>query len=77
MAKSGMDHLVEAILRASGVDAEKIKTDIVAFGQNLQIKIESMDTSMRELREEQRALREILMEGTYTKTLSNGAKHDA
>lgn len=64
MAQSGMDMLVASLLKMAGVDAEKVKTDIVGFGKNLSERIESMDKSMRELRDEQKALRELIMEGT-------------
>lgn len=74
MVESGMDMMVRAILKTAGVDPEKVKTDIVSFGQNLSTKIESMDKAMRELRDEQRALRQLLMEGTVSKPALNGDK---
>lgn len=59
-----MDMLVKSLLKSAGVDAEKVKTDIVGFGQKLSARIESMDKAMQELRDEQRQLRELIMEGT-------------
>lgn len=65
MAESGMDMMVRSVMKMAGVDPEKVKEDILAFGRNLNARIESMDNSMRELRDEQRALRALIMEGTY------------
>ena len=57
---TGVDMLIQNLLRASGLDPEKVKGDIQAFGKRLEEKIANMDASMQAIREDQAALREAI-----------------
>ena len=50
---TGMDMMVSAILKASGIDADKVKDDITAYGQKLAEKITSMDTALAAVKQDQ------------------------
>jgi len=49
--------LFQAILKSSGVDPETVKAQIVDFGKNLQLKIASMDESLKTIQAGQDAIR--------------------
>ena len=58
---SGIDMLVKNIMQAAGVDPEKVKLEIQQYGKQLAEKIESMDRSMRELKEQQALMYDLLL----------------
>ena len=50
---TGIDMLVTNLLKASGVDPERVREDIQTYARNLAQKIDSMDRTMGEIRETQ------------------------
>ena len=57
---TGMEMMVTAILRAAGVDAEQVKSDITNYGKQLAEKIASMDAALTALKKDQAELIETV-----------------
>lgn len=57
---SGMEMLINNIMKASGVDPEKVKADIIDFGKKLNDRIASMDQSLAELKACQTKMEETI-----------------
>jgi hypothetical protein len=57
-----MDMLISNLLKASGVDPEKVKQDVQTYAKDLAQKIGSMDASMAAIREEQSAILQSMEE---------------
>lgn len=57
---NGMDMLISNLLKASGVDPEKVKADVLNYARDLAVKISSMDAAMTAIRDEQAAIRESI-----------------
>lgn len=57
---NGMEMLITNLLKASGVDPEKVKTDLVEYGKKLSERIASMDENLKALQAEQKAIRESI-----------------
>ena len=55
---TGMDMLIQNLLKASGIDPAKVKEDIAGYGKKLAEKIDSMDQAMQSIRNDQTSLRE-------------------
>ena len=57
---TGIDLLVTNLLKASGVDPEKLKEDIQNYSRNLALKIDSMDRSIHEIQVKQEEILKVL-----------------
>ena len=59
---TGMEMMVQALLHASGVDPEKVKSDVAAYAEQLTRKIASMDAALLEIRNDQTATMDAVRE---------------
>lgn len=59
---AGMDMLIKSIVQAAGIDPEKVKGEIQEYGRQLAVKIQSMDNSLMELKKQQDAIYNMLLQ---------------
>lgn len=57
---TGMDMLVGSVLKAAGVDPDKVRSDLSAYGKQLQDRIASLDASLIALKVDQALVHEAV-----------------